>query len=102
MPLLVKWILFLLLGRLLIYLWMSFSLPKWMKNDWMEKLHGCDLCSGVWIFSILSFFLETDLLDMMGFGYIPLVGAIITGCAVSWFTHIFILGWRAKYEIVVV
>ena len=102
MPDLVKWILFLALGRLIISLWMSFSLPKWMKNEWMEKLHGCDLCSGVWAYSILSFFLETDLLDVIGFGYIPVVGAIITGCVISWVMHIFVLGWKSKYEVVII
>jgi hypothetical protein len=101
-PSLVSWILLLLLGRLVIYVWMIFHLPKWMKNEWMEQLHGCDLCSGIWIYTILSFFLEVDLLDELGFGYIPVLGALITGIVISWLVHIFILGWKAKYEIVVV
>lgn len=102
MPPLVSWILFIVLGRIVTHLWMSFHLPKWMKNDWVEKLHSCDLCSGVWVYTILSFFMEVDLLEVVGFGYIPVIGAIITGCVISWLVHIFVLGWKAKYEIVVV
>lgn len=102
MPLLVRWILFAILGRLVIHLWMLFHLPKWMKNDWVDKLHGCDLCSGVWVYTLLSFFLETDLLELVGFEHVPVVGAIITGIIVSWTVHIFVLGWKSKYEIVVV
>jgi hypothetical protein len=73
-----------------------------MKYQWLRELHNCDLCSGVWVYGILSFFTGLDLLEVTGFGYIPLVGAIITGILVSWLVHIFILGWKAKYEIIVV
>lgn len=82
---------------------MQFHLPKFIKKiEWFEKLHGCDLCSGVWVFSILSFFTGVDLLEVTGFGYIPLVSAIITGIVVSWLVHIFSLGWKAKYEVIVI
>lgn len=99
---LANWLIFILLGRLVIHIWMTFHLPKWLENEWMNGLHSCDLCSGVWIYSVLSFFLQVDLLDVSGFGHIPLVGAIITGIVTAWFMHIFILGWKAKYSIVVI
>lgn len=101
--LLAKWILFLLMGKIVIHVWMQFYLPKFLKkSEWLKKLHECDLCSGVWIYSILSFFMGVDLLEVTGFGYIPLVSAIITGIVVSWLMHIFSLGWKAKYEVVIV
>ena len=101
--LLAKWILFLLLGKIIIHVWMQFHLPKALKKiEWFEKLHTCDLCSGVWVFSILSFFMEVDLLETTGFGYIPIVGAIVTGIVVSWLVHIFTLGWKAKYEVIII
>lgn len=100
---LAKWILFLLIGKIVIYIWMQFHLPKFIKKiDWFVKLHDCDLCSGVWIYSGLSFFMGVDLLEVTGFGYIPLVSAIITGIVVSWLVHIFSLGWKSKYEVVVI
>ncbi len=100
---LAKWIVFLLLGKIIIHIFMQFHLPKFMKkSEWFTKLHDCDLCSGVWVFSILSFFTGVDLLEVTGFGYIPLVSAIITGIVVSWLVHIFSLGWKAKYEVIII
>lgn len=82
---------------------MLLHFPKALnKFEWLVKLHGCDFCSGVYAFTILSFFLNVDLLEVTGFGKIPLVGVIVTGIIVSWAVHIFSLGWKAKYEIVVV
>lgn len=98
-----KWILFLLIGKILIYIWMQFELPSILKKySWLSKLHDCDLCSGVWIFSTLSLFLETDLLSLLLFEYVPVVSEIVTGIVVSWIVHIFTLGWKSKYDIVVV
>lgn len=98
-----KWILFVLVGKIIIHIWMLFHLPKSVKKwTWLEELHGCDLCSGVWAYSILSFFTELDLLDVAGFGYIPIIGAIVTGIIISWAVHIFTLGWKAKYEVIVI
>lgn len=101
--LLAKWVLFILLGKIIIHVWMKFELPKFVKKSvWWMRLHDCDMCSGVWIYSILSFFTEIDLLEVAGMGYIPLVGAIITGIVISWLVHIFTLGWKAKYEVIVI
>lgn len=98
-----KWILFLVIGKIVIHIWMQFHLPKFLKkNEWFTKLHDCDLCSGVWVYSVMAFFMGVDLVEVLGFGYIPLLGAIITGIVVSWVVHIFTLGWRAKYEVVVI
>lgn len=101
--LLLKWMLFLIIGRIVVHIWQQFHLPGFLKKSrWLNDLHECDLCSGVWVYSILSFFMEVDLLDAAGFGYIPIVGAVVTGIVVSWLVHIFIIGWKAKYEVVVI
>ncbi len=101
--LLAKWIIFLILGRIVIHIWQQFHFPRFLKKyEWLKKLHECDLCSGVYAYSILSFFMETDLLEVTGFGYIPIIGAVVTGIVISWLVHVFILGWKAKYEIVVI
>ena len=100
---LLLWIFFLVVGRIIIHVWQQFHLPRFLKKyEWLKKLHECDLCSGVWIYAILSFFTEIDLLEVAGLGYIPLVGAIITGIIVSWGVHIWILGWKSKYEVIVI
>jgi len=100
---LASWVLFLVIGKIVIHIWMQFHLPKFLsKSEWFKQLHECDLCSGVYVYSILSFFMGVDLLEVAGFGKIPLVSAIITGIVVSWVVHIFYLGWKSKYEIVVI
>ena len=101
--LLVKWILFLVVGQIVIHVWQQFPLPKPVKKyATIIKLHECGLCSGVWIYTILSIFMGVDLLSAMIFEYVPIVSEVITGILISWLTHIFILGWKAKYEIVVI
>lgn len=101
--LVLKWLAFLLIGKIVIHTWMQFHLPKFLKkSDWFVKLHDCDFCSGVWAYSILSLFLGVDLLSVITYTYVPYVSQIVTGIVVSWLIHIFSLGWKAKYEIVVV
>lgn len=98
-----KWFFFLVVGRIIIEVWMKFQLPKFLKkSDWFVKLHECDLCSGCWIYTLLSLFMGVDLLQVAGFGYIPVVSAIITGIVTSWMVHIFLIGWKEKYQVVVV
>lgn len=98
-----RWIIFILLGKIIIHIWQQFHLPKAMKkSEWWTKLHDCDLCSGVWIFTVLSFFMDIGILEVAGFGNIPIFDSIITGIVVSWLVHIFTLGWKAKYEVVVI
>lgn len=98
-----KWIAFILIGKICIHIFMQFHFPKFMQRlEWIKKLHECDLCSGVWIYSILSFFMGVKLLEVLGFGNIPLLDQVVTGIVVSWLVHIFTLGWKAKYEVVVV
>jgi len=100
---LLDWVFYLVVGKIIIHIFMQFHLPKFaQKSEWLTQLHDCDLCSGVWIYSILSFFMGVDLLRVSGFGYIPVVGAIVTGIVVSWVVHLFSLGWKAKYSITVI
>lgn len=78
-------------------------MPKPIKKiEWFEQLHECDLCSGVWIYSILALFMGMDLLKVLLFTHVPLVSEVVTGIVVSWLVHIFTLGWKSKYDIVVV
>lgn len=100
---LLVWIFYILIGKVTIHIWMQFHLPKFLnKLEWFNKLHQCDLCSGVWIYTILSLFMGVDLLQVAGFGSIPVVGSVVTGIVVSWAVHLFSLGWKAKYEITVI
>jgi hypothetical protein len=94
-----SWLVYASLGKLLIYLWMSFHLPNWLsKYKFIELLHGCDLCSGVWAYVALAFFLHISILQSwFGFQNVFIVGEIITGCVTSFLVHIFSIGFREKF-----
>lgn len=91
-----NWIIFLLLGRVLIYLWQQFPLPE--INRTIDKLHNCDLCSGVWIYGVLSFCMQLSLLEVLGFQYVPVVSEIVTGGMTSFVVWIFVAGWKEKFS----
>lgn len=98
-----NWLVYILLGRLLIWAWQQFPLPKSLEeNRWARKLHDCDFCSGTWIFTFLSFVMQLDLLAPLGFYYVPALSEGITGIITSFMTHIFVIGWKARFDVVVI
>jgi hypothetical protein len=98
-----NWIIFLLAGKVIIYLWQQFPLPALLeKYKTVEKLHSCDLCAGVWIYGILSLFLGMSLLEVLGFSYIPVVSEVVTGGIISFVVHIFSIGWKEKFNDILV
>jgi len=92
-----KWFLLVVLfGRLSIYLVQKFPLPQFL-NEWQS----CSLCSGVWIFSMLSAIFRVDLLSTiffeLGVSYTPFVSEFFTGAITSWMVYIFEIGFRERY-----
>lgn len=88
------WLLFAATGRVLIYLWMIFPEPQFTKLPfWLEKLHRCDLCSGVWVYAILAVALQLDL-----FGTNNVVTQAATGAITSYLVHMFMLGAKEKFS----
>lgn len=93
-----NWIIYVLLGKSLIYLGQKFPLPKFLeKHETIRQWHECDLCMGVWVYGLLSFFLKLDILSVLGFAYVPFVSELVTGGATSFVMHIFSIGWRDKF-----
>jgi len=93
------WLVYASVGKLIITLWMKFYLPHWLsKFTFVEKLHECGLCSGVYIYSILGLFLGIDILySWFHFWRIPIFGEIITGMVTSWIVHVFSVGFKELY-----
>jgi hypothetical protein len=75
---------------------LSFFAPRFLSD-----LHECDLCSGVWIYCILSLFGVDIIQNTLGYN-VPLLGNLVTGAITSFVVHIFSLGWKAKFEVVVI
>lgn len=88
-----SWLMFAATGRVLIYLWMLFPEPPFMKlPSWLEKLHRCDLCSGVWIYGIMAVALHLDL-----FGAGNIITQAATGAVTSYLVHVFVIGVKEKF-----
>jgi hypothetical protein len=89
------------MGRLVIYLFQEFPLPlKIEKIPFFSKLHRCDLCAGVYIYSLLAYAMQIDILTEVV--YIPIVGYVLTGMITSFMVHLLRLGWHSKYDVVIV
>lgn len=39
-----------------------------------------------------------DLLEVLGFSYVPVISELVTGGMVSFVVHVFILGWKEKFR----
>jgi len=87
----------------MVWLWMQFPLPQFLqKRKTIDYLHKCDLCSGTWIYFILAYFMQMDLLSALGFWYVPVICELVTGGVISFLVHIFVLGWREKFSVIIV
>ncbi|MCR4311503.1 MAG: hypothetical protein NUV54_03000, partial [Candidatus Taylorbacteria bacterium] len=93
-------------GKLIIILWMKLPIPQFIKDNTQEKyiyrfinqLHECGLCSGVYIFCALALFFGVDIiLDTFGHT-VPIVGELLTGAITSFVVFVFSEGWRSLYQ----
>lgn len=98
-----NWLVYLVIGKIVIHIWGRFQLPDALqKHKWFAKLHDCPLCGGVWIYAGLSFLMGVDLLSDLNFRYIPIINELITGTVISWIVWIFSLGWSSAYDVVII
>lgn len=95
------YLLFLAIGRLLIFLANKFISQNEMGIKFLNRLLSCVLCSGVWCYTILSF-----LTGYSVFGdwipYVPVLSEFITGCASAYLVYMVEQGWKATNEVIVI
>jgi uncharacterized membrane protein len=90
-----SWLVFVALGKLMIFLGQSFPLPHFLeKYSVVKEWHSCDLCFGTWIYTGLAFFMKMNLFDW----YFPLVTELLVGGLISFIVHVFSIGWRDKFS----
>ena len=95
-------LIYLLVGKLIIFMLQGFpfaSIPLvgqlFKDGKFLYKLLSCDLCFGVWVYTVLSFWFGVNL-----FGewfYIQIVSELISGAAISFFVHLVSIGWKDKF-----
>ncbi len=93
------YIAFALSGKVLIYLIQKFPLTLYISRYWkiLRDLVECDLCLGVWVYSLLNLFafrltFYSDRSDW--------IGEIITGSAISFIMHLISIGWKEKFGVI--
>lgn len=106
---LLRFVGFLLVGRLVIFFIQEFPLHKlsfignfFSEGKFLKELFDCDLCLGVWIYWFLSIIIGIDVIYDMFCVFIPIIGNLITGMIASFLVHIFRIGWITKFGITVV
>lgn len=91
-------LLFLLIGKLLIYLGMKFPPLSESRFEFVKRLWECQECSGVWVYTFLSFVMGEVL--FREFFYFPIASELITGGISSFIVHLISIGWREKFTVV--
>ncbi len=95
-----SYILYLLVGRLLIYIGMKFPPLAESRYKFIREMFNCDLCLGVWVYTVLSAGMGEYLFTEQF--YFPLISELVTGCFTAFITHVFMIGWREKFQIIVI
>lgn len=95
---LADYVLFLGVGKLLIYIGQKFIHSN-TKSEFINKLFSCDLCLGVWLYTIMSWAFGTMIFSDL-FPYVPFLSELIAGCFSSFAVHLLTIGWKTKYEVI--
>lgn len=101
----IGYFIFAIVGKVCIFLLQKFPFSKlWVVGSWFRErgflhdLYACDLCLGVWVFSVLAGLFRINLLE--SFFYLPVVSEAITGGITSILVHFIRVGYEAEYAII--
>jgi hypothetical protein len=95
----ISWLDLIVLGKLFIFLGQKFPLPSFLeRNKKIKEWHECSLCFGVWVYATFSYILQVNILQVLGFTYIPVVSEFVTGGVVSFLVFIFSVGWKDYFS----
>jgi len=91
-------------GKIAIYILQIFPKEKlpyigkyFTESKFLYELFSCELCLGVWIYTILAFFFKANIYDSF---YVPVISEALTGISTSFLVHLVSEGWRSKYSVI--
>ena len=99
----IKFIVFLLVGKLVIYILQKFPFRDtfignlFSEGKFLEKLFSCDLCLGVWVYATLGYIFRFSFIGSVFGTYVLFIDEAITGMIASFLMHIFSIGWNTKF-----
>ena len=96
----ISFLVYLVIGKLFIYLGMHFPLLAESRFSFVRRLWTCDLCAGVWCYSFLSVVMGEILFREVW--YFPFVSELATGGLIGFLVHLITLGWKSKFEVIVI
>lgn len=94
-----EYLLFLVIGRLLIFIGNKFVSQNEIKNKFINKLFSCNLCLGVWVYSLMSW-LTGYYVFYDWTSYIPVFAELAAGCFSSYLVYLVEIGWRSLHEVI--
>jgi hypothetical protein len=69
------------------------------EGKFLQELFSCDLCLGVWVYTVLAFFFKANIYDVF---YFPVISELLTGITTSFIMHVFSVGWKDLYSTTVI
>lgn len=101
----VEFIIFSLVGKLIIFFVQTFPLSKlpifgelFKNGKFLHDLVSCDLCLGFWVYLGLSFMTGTTITE--SYNYPPYVSEVVTAMFASFVMHMVTIGWNEKFGII--
>lgn len=94
-----EFLLVVLLGKVLLYAIQQVTPLEKIKIEYLQKLLSCDFCLGSWLFFFLSLMFD---LRIEGLPHIIILSPFLLGVAISFIVHLISLGWRTKFETIVI
>lgn len=94
------YLLFLCIGRLLIFIGAKFVQINEIKIPFLQKLASCLLCSGVWVYTLFSFL--TGYIILEDWTVVPILSQVITGCFSAYLVYLVESGWKSMNEVIII
>lgn len=93
-----KFFIFLLVGYLFVWLGMKFPPLSESKIVIVKRIWTCSLCSGVWVYTFLSYVMGEHLFGDLF--YLPFISELATGGIVSFGVYLMEIGFRERFQVI--
>ena len=95
------YLLFLVVGRLLIFFGNKFIGQNEIKIKFLNRLFSCPLCLGVWVYSVMSFLTGYYVFDDWT-SHIPILSEVAAGAFSSYLVYLVEAGFRSLHETIII